>query len=234
MTDYTKHLKSEYGIKTFNRKVDYIRYNFSKIINNHAKDASVLEIGPGMGEMVSYLNDLGITNIDVVDNDRNVLTLIKNKYRVRNSYLVSDVLKIGKRLGVYDVIVLIQVLEHLPIVKQPDIIKILYTHRKKEGSIIIVVPNANNPLGLVERYGDLQHTISYTSQSLKDLIVESSIKKFRITISGFKIPVYGTLNIIRIFFQKILHLFLLLIMVANGGTFFKIMTPNISLKIKKI
>ena len=233
MADYIKHLKGEYSENTFNRKVDYIKYNFGDVVNALPKNAKVLEVGPGMGEMVSYLNNLGITNIDVVDNDRNILKLIKEKYKVKNNYLADDVLRIGKKLGVYDIIVLIQVLEHLPLVKQPDIIKTLYAYLKKGGYIIIVVPNANNPLGLVERYGDLQHTTSYTNRSLEDLVIESRIKECKIQISGFEIPLYSTINIIRIIFQKILHLFLLLVMMINGGTFFKTMTPNIVLRIKK-
>jgi SAM-dependent methyltransferase len=233
MADYIKHLKGEYGENTFNRKVDYIKYNFGDMISALPKNAEVLEIGPGMGEMVSYLNNLGITNIDVVDNDRNILKLIKEKYKVKNNYLADDVSRIGKKLGVYDIIVLIQVLEHLPLVKQPDIIKALYARLKKGGYIIIVVPNADNPLGLVERYGDLQHTTSYTNRSLEDLVIESKIKECKIQISGFEIPPYSIINIVRIIFQKILHFFLLLIMMINGGTYFKTMTPNIVLRIKK-
>jgi 2-polyprenyl-3-methyl-5-hydroxy-6-metoxy-1,4-benzoquinol methylase len=234
MSNYNNHLKNAYNNSTFTRKVNYIKYNFGEIISNLSNNNEVLEVGPGMGEMVSYLNKLGIFNIDVVDNDQGILKLIENKFKIRNVYLASNILKISKKLKIYDFIVLIQVLEHLPLEKQPEILQTLYSHLKRGGDLIIVVPNANNPLGLAERYGDLQHTVSYTEQSLKDLIDRAGIKRCKLEISGFRIPPYDIVNLIRIVFQKLLHLLLLLVMIVNGGTFFKTMTPNICLKVKKV
>ena len=116
---------------------------------------------------------------------------------------------------------------------KPITLKLLYKHLIKGGFLIIVVPNGNNPLGLIERYGDLQHTNCFTEQSLKDLVNISEIKNYKLEIRGYEIPPYDLLNIIRIFFQKTLHFILLLIMIINGGIYFKTMTPNIMLVIKK-
>ena len=136
------------------------------------------------------------------------------------------------RLRQYDLIVLIQVLEHLPSSLYFPVLKKLYSRLKNEGLILIVVPNANNPLGLTERYGDLQHQNAFTEQSLKDLAIGSGISNCGIDIKGYSIPPYSLINVVRIIFQKILHLFLLMIMVINGGTYFKEMSPNITLIIK--
>jgi 2-polyprenyl-3-methyl-5-hydroxy-6-metoxy-1,4-benzoquinol methylase len=234
MNNYQKHLKEQYSDLTFKRKIDYFKYNFSSLINTIAKKSgSVLEIGPGMGECIAYLNNKNITNIDVVDNDRQILEKIKDDYKVNKSYLNSDLLLLTNKLGKYDLIILIQVLEHLPLANVPKIIRLLYSHLNKNGEVVVVVPNAGNPLGLVERYGDLQHQIAFTEQSLKDLINESGIANFKLSLEGYNIPPTNVVNIIRIMLQKILHLILLLIMIINGGTYFKIMTPNITLRVKK-
>lgn len=234
MKNYLNHLGQMYNKRTFIRKMDYLNYNFSKIFKDiGSKNISVLEIGPGMGECISFLNSKGIDKIDIVDNDKHVLDNAKKNYKIQKSILSNDVTLIDEKLGKYNLIVIIQVLEHIPVDRYKKTIQILYKHLAKGGYIVIVVPNANNPLGLIERYGDLQHQISFTEQSLKDLVNVSSIGDFELRIEGYKIPPYDIINIIRIIFQKTLHLFLYLLLIINGGIYFKTMTPNISLIIKK-
>lgn len=234
MKNYLNHLEQMYDKRTFAKKIDYIRYNFSEIFRNlNIKDSSFLEIGPGMGEFISYLNLRGVKKIDIVDNDKYVLEFAKKKYTIRNAILSNNIIQIENKLDKYDLIIMIQVLEHIPVEYYKKIMQILYKHLNTGGYIAIIVPNANNPLGLIERYGDLQHTGSFTEQSLKDLINISGIENYSIKIRGYEIPPYDFINIIRIILQKILHFFLLGIMMINGGIFFKTMTPNIMLILRK-
>jgi 2-polyprenyl-3-methyl-5-hydroxy-6-metoxy-1,4-benzoquinol methylase len=233
MTKYMRHLEQVYSSKSFGRKTDYFKYNFSEILASiGTKEFSVLEIGPGMGESISCLNTLGVKDIDIIDNDEVVLSNVRTQFKVRKTILSNNILTLRNGLGKYDLIIMIQVLEHLPIAQQGRIISMLYSHLNSKGTMVIVVPNANNPFGMTERYGDLQHKISYTNQSLRDLISESMIKNYKINITGFEIPPYSLINVVRIILQKILHLHLLLMMIINGGTYFNIMTPNIVLRIK--
>lgn len=234
MGRYIDHLQELSNPKTFKRKKDYIDYNLKSIFESIGyKNINVLEIGPGLGEFESYLNDKKVLGIDIVDNDKSVIDFVSKKYKVKNKFLVNRISDLEKRLSNYDFIFLMQVLEHIPISEYEVFLKTLYKHLKPRGYLVIVVPNGNNPLGLIERYADLQHTNCFTQQSLKDLINLSGIKNFEMEIKGYGIPPYEPINIIRIFFQKILHFFLFLIMVINGGLFFKIMTPNIMLIIRK-
>lgn len=218
---------------TLRRKKDYLEYNLSDLIPDKIEDYSVLEIGPGLGEFVSFLNDKKIDQIEVIDNDKSVLGVVSSKNKIREVYLGKNILKLHRKLGSYNLIAMIQVLEHIPLSEHKEILKFLYNHLKKEGSIVIVVPNGNNPLGLTERYVDIQHTVSFTTQSLLDLVNVSDLRNHEIEIKGFEIPPYGIINILRIFLQKTLHIFLLLIMIINGGSYFKIMTPNIMMIIRR-
>lgn len=233
MSQYRNHLEQMYDKSTFKRKVDYLKYNLGYLVHDLSKGATILEVGPGMGELVYYLNRIGVYEIDIVDNDKAILENIKSKYRIKNPYLNQNLSQIDNKLRQYDIIVLIQVFEHLPINIYKDILTTLYKHLKVGGSLIIVVPNANNPLGMVERYGDLQHFNSFTEQSLKDLLNLAGFRNFEFQIKGFEIPPFDLLNIIRIILQKILHTILLVLMIINGGIFFKTMTPNIMLIIRK-
>lgn len=234
MNNYITHLEELSTPETLKRKKDYIDYNlksYFKIIG--FSNIKILEVGPGLGEFESYLNDRGVSDIDIVDNDKNILDYVSGKYQIKRNYLTNNISHFDKKLGKYKFIFLMQVLEHLPADKYVATLQLLYKHLEKGGFLVIVVPNANNPLGLVERYGDLQHTGSFTEQSLKDLVNLSGIEDSSIEIKGYEIPPADFLNLIRIFLQKILHTILLAIMIINGGLFFKIMTPNIMLVICK-
>lgn len=234
MSNYIKHLEQLSSSGTFKRKKDYIEHNLKKYIPDKPnRQIKIMEIGPGLGELESFLNDRGITNIDLIDNDKNVLDYVSKKYKVRKVYFSENLNKIGNRIGNYDLIVLIQVLEHLPINILKQTIKMLFNRLSKNGKLVIVVPNANNPLGLTERYADLQHTISFTEQSLYDLVNLSGIRNYEVFIKGYEIPIRGIVNLIRVLLQKILHKIMLGVMIVNGGIFFKTMTPNIMMVIKK-
>lgn len=235
MSQYKKHLQDLYSNATFRRKVEYIDYNFGQWLKLAVKSGqSVLEIGPGMGELVGYLNNLGCRQIDVVDNDKHILDEIGKNFKTRRRFLNGNITVLDNKLTNFRTIVGIQVLEHMSVDLLPKVIAILYKHLDRGGEMVFVVPNAGNPLGLVERYGDWQHTTAFTEQSLKDLVTVSGIKNYEVCLSGYQIPPSGLINIVRIVVQKILHLFLLGLMIANGGTFFKILSPNIVLKIKKL
>lgn len=232
MGSYLPHLQSMYSKETFARKLAYIDYNIGSFLSR-TKDATVLEIGPGLGELVAYIGQKRIGTVDIVDNDKTVLSYVKKTYLVRKTFLTSNVVTVEKKLDLYDAIVLIQVFEHMPPKAYTPIVQTLYAHLKLGGHIIMVVPNGGNPLGLVERYGDIQHYNSFTEASLRDVVSAAGLLEAHVSIRGYHIPPVSLINLIRILVQKILHIGLLLLLIANGGTFFGTMTPNIMLVISK-
>jgi 2-polyprenyl-3-methyl-5-hydroxy-6-metoxy-1,4-benzoquinol methylase len=230
MGSYLKHLEQLSSPATFMSKKNYFAWNILPFLET--QNPNILEIGPGLGEFISFLNDRKIVNIDIADNDKGVLGYIKRKFKIRKSFYVKDLSR-NKNLKNYDLIMMMQVLEHIPVSKHKAVLKLLFNALKRRGILLIIVPNANNPLGIVERYSDIQHTTSFTSQSLIDLVHNSGIKGYEMSIKGFEIPGYNVVNIMRKIFQKILHLLILGIMMVNGGLFFNILTPNIMLVIRR-
>lgn len=234
MSMYIKHLQELSNKKTSQRKKDYIDYNLKEYFEKIGyQNIEVLEVGPGMGEFENYLNEKKVSDIDIVDNDKSILDYVSKKYKIRKKYLTKDLSLIAGQFQSYNFIFLMQILEHIPRDKYHTVLRLMYNHLKKGGYLVIVVPNANNPLGLTERYGDLQHTGSFTQQSLRDLVSLSGINNYLMEIRGYEIPPYDVLNIVRIILQKILHVILLAVMIVNGGIYFKTMTPNIMLVVRK-
>ncbi|MDD2487247.1 MAG: class I SAM-dependent methyltransferase [Candidatus Gracilibacteria bacterium] len=230
---YYQTLLQQYDPKTFKRKQDYFEYNYSKQIN-FRRDMKVLEFGPGIGEFVDYLNKKGVEDITVVDNDDSILDNISDKYKISKKLrLISGIDDIKEGLLKYDLIVLTQVLEHIPVNVQEDFLRYLYSILNIDGKIIITVPNANNFIGVTERYWDFTHMISYTSNSLIQLCQKAGVKRSEINLRPYSIPPYEIINIPRIMLQKILYFVIYGIYMINGGIYSNILTPNITCVIKK-
>lgn len=234
MSTYLEYLQSITTAKTFSRKLDYIRYNFKKYFRfQNTSDVSILEIGPGLGESVSYFNRMGYHHIDIIDNDDSILAYIQNTFKINTTFKATDLGNIDTALGTYDVIICTQVLEHIPLDQYKPFLSTLFAHLKKDGHMIITVPNMANPFTLFERYGDITHTNGFTDNSLKELIAMCDIHAATVTVNGFHIPPYSILQIVRIGFQKLLHFMILMMSIANGGGYSKLLTPNITLAVKK-
>jgi SAM-dependent methyltransferase len=228
MTDYSEYLRSIYDEKSFRRKLGYISHNFGRYF---ASGQKVLEIGPGFGEFIAFCNRRGITKPDVVDRDAGVIRYISKSYSVGNAWIADaeDLERIDRDLGQYDRIFLLQVFEHAKKHTHVNVLRLLYRHLTPGGAIIIVVPNGGTPLGIVERYWDITHEVAFSENALQQIVGMADLPEARIEINGFRIPPSDPLNIIRIIVQRLLHFGLKLMMIANGGIWCRIYTPNISL-----
>ncbi|EKE28271.1 MAG: hypothetical protein ACD_3C00083G0010 [uncultured bacterium (gcode 4)] len=231
--DYIDYLKNRYDEKTFSRKQDYIRHNFSKFISKK-NNLKVLEIWPWMWEFVDYMNKCWVEDITLVDNDESILNHNIGLYKIKKTILLNDsITELKEELENYDLIFLTQVFEHVPVNQQNGLLAFLFSLLNEGWHVIITVPNANNFLSLVERYSDFTHTCLFTSNSLIQLSENIGVTPKNIILQGYRIPPYELINFVRIILQKILHLLILCIYIINWWVYWKILTPNISLIIRK-
>jgi len=229
MNNYLKYLESIQSPSTFKRKIEYLKHNFSKFVTNNSV---VLEIGPGLGEFIFLLNQRHINDIDIIDYDKSVIKHIEKKYKIEHSY--NQDISVTKLKRKYDLIFLLQVLEHIPPKKYPDIIKNLYGSLNQKGKIIITVPNGGNPLGIVERYSDITHYNLFSDNSLIQLPNYCNLPDgYQAKVLPYSIPPSNILNIFRIVLQKILHNLINLTVIINDGVYSHILTPNITCIITK-
>jgi 2-polyprenyl-3-methyl-5-hydroxy-6-metoxy-1,4-benzoquinol methylase len=231
---YLQYLQNISSSLTFKRKVEYLRFNYGKYFGTgNNKELKVLEIGPGMGECISYLNNKNVQNIDILDNDKNIIEYLESKYKLHKAYCSKDLLEIKNKLQIYDVIIMTEVLEHLHKETAKKWITLLYEHLNKKGIILITVPNMGNPFGFFERYYDITHEEGYTENSLFELSKICGVQEKEISIKSFHIPLYSPLNIIRRFFQSIFHFIMRICFMINGSVYPTYLTPKITLIIKK-
>jgi len=232
MADYLNYLENIQNQTSSSRLRGYLNHNFSRYITSGCK---VLEIGPGTGGFVQFAKDCGASSVDVIDREHAVMNYLKNKVQIRNGWVssVEQLENIQSQLDKYDLIFMLQIVEHVNKSSLTSMLQILYKQLNPGGRILITVPNGGNPLSIVERYSDITHENLFSENSLQQIVGMSDLENPIVKVRGYKIPPINAVNIVRIIIQKITHIFLKGLLMANGGVFFGVMEPNITLEIQK-
>jgi SAM-dependent methyltransferase len=234
MSNYINYLQKISSPNTFKRKKDYFKYNYGRLLFGATSSLkTLLEIGPGLGEFVSYLNQNNFNYIDILDNDKSVIDYIKSKFKIRNAYFEQRPSAIKNSRDRYDAIIITQVFEHIPKEQYVEYLKSLYELLNVGGKIIITVPNLANPFTNCELYADLTHYNGFTDVSLGELASYCGLENSKSCVYLFNIPPYSLVNIFRIVLQKILHAIIYGLSIINGGTYSRYLTPNITLVIER-
>lgn len=129
-------------------------------------NSSVLDIGCGWGFALSALLELGYADVQGIDIDEGQVEVCR-KYGLRASQ-ASDAVTFLDRCGeTFDVVLLIDVLEHVPKEKQVPLLRAIYHRLRVGGRLIVSVPNASHPLASHWFHNDFTHCCSYTERSLR-------------------------------------------------------------------
>jgi 2-polyprenyl-3-methyl-5-hydroxy-6-metoxy-1,4-benzoquinol methylase len=186
------------------------------------RDAEIIDLGCGSGRLLAWLENLGyrnLTGVDISDEQIKIAasntsaTLIKDR-------ISSDVFTESK----YDVICMIDILEHLD---KSEILCILESARsalKDNGLLVIQVPNNSSPFGSRMQHGDFTHKTAFNSSSLTQAL---SIAGFDdIKIEPWVIPVISMRALFRRSFVSAVSKLTSLCYYIESGTA-EIATPNI-------
>lgn len=187
------------------------------------KDANVLDIGIGRGEMLSTMRNWGYSNYLGIDISPSTVGFCKEIGL--NAKLVDNSTEyLSKNTSTYNIITLLDVLEHF---KKEDIIPFLKTARaslKDGGVLIIQVPNLQAPDGYLHRYNDITHEVGFIEHSLAQVLLASGFNQFE--IHGFEQFVFGTpIEYARRLVRAIHWLFVRGLRGANGNINPKILNP---------
>lgn len=157
-------------------KIDWMNLNFVQHFPKN--NSSCLEIGPGQGELLFLLKDLGFKKVKSIDISKDVCEHIKKLGF--DCELVKDSSQyLEQRPDQFDLIVLNDVLEHVPKNQVVDLVNSIRTGLKPKGKLLIKVPNAQSPHFAVGRYGDLTHEQSFTETSFVQLFRASGFGRHK-------------------------------------------------------
>jgi len=149
--------ESEFG-KTPRHEKEYFKKLFKKF--NLGRNKKILEIGFGNGYFLNFANEQGsmIEGIEIVPE----LVKRANNMGFKSYNSIEDIHKNNK----YDLIVMFDVLEHIPQEEVVSFLNLLNEHLFDGGSIILRTPNGSSPFGLANQYGDITHCNVVTGEKL--------------------------------------------------------------------
>jgi SAM-dependent methyltransferase len=132
------------------------------------RDAAILEIGCGGGELLAYLGRRGFSHATGIDISAEQVALARGR-GVRAE--VADAFGfLGGRAGAFEAILAVDVLEHLTRDELVQLAPLLLTALQPGGRLLVQTANG---AGLFPRqviYGDLTHVTIFTPQSLAQLL----------------------------------------------------------------
>lgn len=133
------------------------------------KNAKVLDVGCGMGFALLALRELGFPNLSGVESDSGQAKSCQAKNL--DVTLADDTIEFLKQhAGTYDLIICLDVIEHIPVAIQLAFVHALAGALRSGGKLICTVPNANSALAARWRYNDWTHAASFTEHSLDFLL----------------------------------------------------------------
>ena len=172
-------LNSEDSILSwYNSPFDY----YDKYFKQHLRlsnDKKILELGCGIGESLYFLKKSGYENFLGVDISEEQLSICQ-KY-VTTKVVHKDVLSFLKKHDhKYDLIVLLDLIEHMGKDKIIQFIELLYKTLNENGRILLRTPNMGSLFGLQSRYIDFTHEVGFTEESIKQVFNQSEFSKVQV------------------------------------------------------
>lgn len=159
---------------------DDIKY-YKEYIRSHRllpkeKDASILEIGCGMGNLLLALKELGFKKTIGIDIDKSQAKSCQSLgLNVESTDAISFLNNASEK---YDRIFLLDVLEHMPKPDQVVLLRSIYKALKPDGLLALSVPNALSPLGMFFENIDWTHYCSFSPTSLGFVLKNAKFHDF--------------------------------------------------------
>lgn len=206
-------------------KKQFVVWNayFLKFIPEN-KQASIIELGCGNGGLVYWLQYLGYSNASGIDASLEQVDCAK-KFGIKNISDGNLINFIKNKEDFYDVIFMRDVLEHFKKDEIIDIIELLYHSLKKGGKIIIQTSNGASILGSRYRYYDFTHEISFTENSLRQIMLMENFSDLEFYETA---PViHGIKSFIRFVLWKFLRTIIQFFLLVETGAIEKVLTQNI-------
>lgn len=142
--------------------------------------APILDVGCGRGYALQDLAGLGYTNLQGIDSDAGQAAYGRQQGLAVTHVVQTESFLAGKP-GAYAVILLMDVLEHVPRAAQPGFLRAIAHSLRPGGRLICTVPNAGSAIGSYWLHNDYTHQWSFTADSLSGLLEQCGFGGVRCT-----------------------------------------------------
>jgi SAM-dependent methyltransferase len=140
----------------------YFEWHLSRALGDAAKPR-VLEIGFGNGAFLGYCRQRSwdVAGIEIDDRLRDRAS--------RAGFSVFESMKALKDDDRFDLIVLFDVLEHIPSDVLVDFLREISLRLSSGGTVLVRVPNGDSPFGRIHQHGDMTHVTTFGQSKIAQL-----------------------------------------------------------------
>lgn len=176
MSDFDQYLTRHYahiGDQARHRagKKRQLRLTYESILPAN-RDAEMLEIGPGYGQLLELLrNDLGYAKTIAIDLSAEVAEFCNRILPGSTEHVRDSAEFLRRNPGRFERIFLFHVLEHVPKAEAQPLMEVLQGALRPGGRVVIELPNMANlfTAGYL-RWADRTHEAGYSEMSLRHLL----------------------------------------------------------------
>lgn len=140
------------------------------------RNARILDVGCGFGQMLLRLRDEGFTRISGVDIGEESVAFCQSQkldvQKIESIYEFSV-----QNYGKFDLILMSHVLEHIPKNETIATLTAIKSMLAPGGSFIVMVPNAQSATGVYWMYEDFTHHLLFTAGSLRYALLSAGFEK---------------------------------------------------------
>jgi len=160
-------------------------FKFKQFENNYKKyfpaerNAKILDIGIGRGEMLTCMKQWGYFNYLGIDISPSTVNFCKSLDL--ECTIVSDTSEwLLEHKGSFTLITLLDVLEHIKKEYTISFIRAIREALKEGGILIVQVPNMQSPDSQLHRYNDFTHETGYIEHSLSQVLLTAGFESIEI------------------------------------------------------
>lgn len=201
----------DYGEKFYRHKAVFFEREFGDLLKNTVKQARILDVGCGDGSLLYWLSKTGFTNVEGVDLGRDQ---VKQSQKVCKKVTLDSAISFLKKNKGFDIIFMVQFLEHLPKEQVPDVLTYAFKSLNPKGNLIVSVPNVTNPFSNPHVFGSYSHFSFFTQGQLQELFRLAGFKKF--LARDCRVHGQGLKRLAASFGRSVLHSFLKVGFMAQG------------------
>ncbi len=194
-------------------------------------DSIIIDLGCGYGAYLLCLQELGYTECEGIDTSSEQVEAAQQLGLKRVQ--AGDIQEfLDQRTGESaDVVLLIDVLEHIPNTEIFPLLDSIYRILKPGGRLIVHVPNGHGIFAMGVRYGDMTHENAFTSTSIQQLM--RTVGFDQITAHEEKPVIHGLNSLIRKIIWEVGTAGTRLLYLAENGSRNILLSANMMVVAKK-
>jgi 2-polyprenyl-3-methyl-5-hydroxy-6-metoxy-1,4-benzoquinol methylase len=199
---------------------------YLRLIRRHLPQDRAIRIADlacGHGALLFCLKKLGYTRIEGVDVSSEQVALAHRlgMQEVRHGSL-TDALR--DRAGTYDVIFLMDILEHLDKQAVLDVLELARDALTDRGRLVMHVPNGAGIFGMRIRYGDFTHQTCFTPQSIRQVLRAAGF--MLVDVHEDRPVIHGVKSLVRRVLWDLMTLRERLLLLAETGSGGHVLSQN--------